>query len=129
MSAIATRECNLCVHFFNICRLRIHSEAMSALHTLQSAPNADAIIISDANSVFIECILQECGVDDVFRAVFTNPASFNSDGLLTVAWYHTHNCQLCNKTPHMCKGTYSRLVQPVAGTMGLLCRHYSQELH
>lgn len=96
---------NCCACKFLPVRLRIYSEALRALSAVQSAHHADAIIISDANSVFIECILEECGVADVFRAVFTNPASFNSEGLMTVTWHHTHSCQLCAATPHMCKGT------------------------
>ena len=77
---------------------------MKALDAVRAAPDADAIIISDANSIFIDCILQECGVADVFSTVLTNPASFNEEGLMTVAWHHTHTCQRCSATPNMCKG-------------------------
>ena len=88
----------------NLYRLKIHSEAMKALRAVKAAPDTDAIIISDANSVFIDCIVQECGVADVFRAVLTNPATFNSAGQLSVRWHHTHQCQRCKGTPNMCKG-------------------------
>jgi pyridoxal phosphate phosphatase PHOSPHO2 len=91
-----------------VCRLKIHREAMKALQVVRAAPDADAIIISDANSVFINTILQHCGVADVFSTVLTNPASFNNEGLMTVAWHHTHTCQLCAATPNMCKGTILR---------------------
>ena len=84
---------------------------MKALQAVRESPEADAIIMSDANSVFIECILQECGVADVFSAVLTNPASFNEDGLLTVAWYHTHNCRRCAEIPNMCKGVHRSLAR------------------
>ena len=87
-----------------LCRLRIHEEGTKALQAVRAAPNADAIIISDANSVFINTILEECGAADVFSAVLTNPASFNSKGLMSVEWHHTHTCQLCTATPNMCKG-------------------------
>ena len=90
-----------------MCRLKIHREVMKALQAVRAAPDADAIIISDANSVFINTILQHCGVADVFSAVLTNPASFNNEGLMTVAWHHTHTCQLCAATPNMCKGALS----------------------
>ena len=87
-----------------MCRLRVHGEGLRALEAVRTAPDADAIIISDANSVFIECILQECGVEDMFSSILTNPGSFNQEGLMTVAWHHTHTCQLCAGTPNMCKG-------------------------
>lgn len=86
-------------------RLKIHKQAIKALHAVKAAQDTDAIIVSDSNSVFIECIVQECGVADVFKAVLTNPASFSKDGLLSVAWHHTHSCQRCHHTPNMCKGT------------------------
>lgn len=85
-------------------RLQIYSQAVKAVRAVEAAQDADAIIISDSNSVFIDCILQECGVADVFSTVLTNPASFSSEGLLSVAWHHTHDCQRCKTTPHMCKG-------------------------
>ena len=74
------------------------------MRAVGAAPDVDAIIISDANSVFIDCIVEECGVKDVFGAVFTNPASFNNEGLMSVTRHHTHSCQRCRHTPNMCKG-------------------------
>ena len=93
---------------------------MKALRAVKAAANTDAIIISDANSVFIDCIVQECGVADVFRAVLTNPATFDSAGQLSVAWHHTHQCQRCRGTPNMCKG------EPYINipSLNLLCVHH-----
>ena len=110
------------------CRLRVHSEATKALHAVKAAANTDAIIISDANSVFIDCILQECGVADVFRTVLTNPATFSSGGQLSVAWHHTHHCQRCSGTPNMCKGGNPkdclRILFHVCFPLGTILRGY-----
>ena len=86
------------------CRLRIYDQAMTALRAVEAAEGTHAIIISDSNSVFIDCILQECGVAGVFRAVLSNPASFSSEGRLSASAHHSHHCQRCTTTPNMCKG-------------------------
>lgn len=115
---------------FGLCvscrRLKIHDQAMKSLHAVRAAQDTDAIIISDANSMFIECIVQECGVADVFRAVLTNPATFSNDGLLSVTGHHTHSCQRCRHTPHMCKGKFKSpsLVVSEDGS----CRYHSERL-
>lgn len=63
----------------------------------------DHIIISDANSVFIEHILQEKGLSAVIDEVFTNPAKFDENGCLTLKHYHTQDwCTL--STVNLCKG-------------------------
>ena len=90
------------IHFH---RLQIHAQALKALHAVGAAQHADAVVISDSNTQFIDCILGECGVRTVFRDVLSNPASFSADGLLSVAWHHTHSCARCQRTPNMCKGT------------------------
>lgn len=98
---------------------------MKAVQAVRAMSGADAIIISDANSVFIDCILEECGVKDVFINVFTNPASFNDDGLMSVTWYHTHSCLQCIKTPNMCKGIIVMMMIVVAGVVHFHCRYNS----
>lgn len=63
----------------------------------------NVIIISDANSVFIDCILQAYKVDNVINAVYTNPAEFSEEGLLSLQYYHTQDwCDL--STVNLCKG-------------------------
>lgn len=63
----------------------------------------EAIIISDANSVFIEHILESSGLQDRFSRVFTNPAKFNEHGQLEIEMYHVQNtCSL--STINLCKG-------------------------
>jgi pyridoxal phosphate phosphatase PHOSPHO2 len=64
--------------------------------------NANIIIISDANSVFIKDWLSYSSLTHVVERVYTNHAGYDEDGCLKIA-YHTNNfCLLCTK--NMCKG-------------------------
>ena len=64
---------------------------------------AEAIIISDANSVFIDHILSFHGLKDRINKVFTNPAKFNDEGCLQIEMYHVQDsCSLSNV--NLCKG-------------------------
>lgn len=64
---------------------------------------AEAIIISDANSVFINHILRHHGLHDRIHRVFTNPANFNDNGRLEIEMYHVQeSCSL--STINLCKG-------------------------
>ena len=63
----------------------------------------DTIIISDANSVFIKCLLEQRNLDSLVSQVFTNPAEYSSDGCLMIENYHTQDwCPL--STVNLCKG-------------------------
>lgn len=66
----------------------------------------DCIIISDANSFFINTILEQKGLEKVFTSIFTNPASFSSSGRLCVAHYHQHSHEKC--PVNMCKAKILR---------------------
>lgn len=85
-------------------QLRLYEQAMKAMTTVRDCQNSEAIVISDANTVFIECILQECGVRDVVKQVFSNPAQFEPNGRLSVKRYHSHSCGTCSRSPNLCKG-------------------------
>lgn len=65
----------------------------------------DAIIVSDANTLFISWILEAQGLGDAFHAVFSNQASIvaQSTGrdLLTILPHHSHTCSRC--PVNMCK--------------------------
>lgn len=53
--------------------------------------------------VFIEQILQQCGVNNVFSSVYTNPASFDADGCLSLKPFHQQDwCEI--SSVNMCKG-------------------------
>lgn len=55
----------------------------------------DCIIISDSNAIFIDWILKASNFCQVFNEVFTNPASFDGRGYLTVENFHAHSCAQC----------------------------------
>ncbi|XP_042300847.1 pyridoxal phosphate phosphatase PHOSPHO2 isoform X2 [Sceloporus undulatus] len=55
----------------------------------------DCIIISDSNAIFIDWILKASNVSQLFDEVFTNPASFDGGGYLTVQNCHIHDCAKC----------------------------------
>jgi pyridoxal phosphate phosphatase PHOSPHO2 len=75
-----------------------------ALRLLESLCNVEVIIISDANSVFIDIILSHHGLTETFKTVITNPAQFNEDGLLCVR-YHDESGHECDRCPvNLCKG-------------------------
>lgn len=65
--------------------------------------DCDLIIISDSNSIFIEEWLKYHGLSDSFTKVFTNPARFESNGLLTIQPYH-HQTECRLSSANLCKG-------------------------
>ena len=63
----------------------------------------DIIIISDANTVFIEYVLKHYNLHCLVSKVFSNPAKFDKDGCLLIENYHQQDwCSLC--TTNLCKG-------------------------
>lgn len=86
-------------------QLRLYEQAMKAVTAVRDCPNSEAIIISDANTIFIECILTESGMREVIKEVFSNPAQFDPDGRLRVWRYHSHSCRTCARSPNLCKGS------------------------
>jgi pyridoxal phosphate phosphatase PHOSPHO2 len=76
---------------------------------------ARQFIVSDANSFYIDVILQHHGISDCFDGVFTNPAEVITVGAstasqrLTVApfqpWDTPHDCKLCSV--NICKGAHN----------------------
>ncbi|NXU59394.1 PHOP1 phosphatase, partial [Turnix velox] len=61
----------------------------------------EVILISDANMFGIESSLRAAGVFSIFHKVFSNPASFDKRGYLTLGPYHSHKCLDC--PANMCK--------------------------
>ncbi|XP_064113282.1 probable phosphatase phospho2 isoform X1 [Macrobrachium nipponense] len=62
------------------------------------------IIISDSNVVFIDHILQNLGIRELFCNIFTNPAEFDENGCLHLQMYHHQDwCSLSTK--NLCKGS------------------------
>ena len=73
----------------------------------------ELIIISDANTVFIETILAANGISEIFSTIYTNPALFDDSECLRVTPFNqifnkngeVFECKtrICEK--NMCKGT------------------------
>jgi len=66
--------------------------------------NVDIIIISDSNTLFIEKILYDKDVDHFISDVYTNPAQFDSAGMLKIKPFGFQDwCPLSEK--NMCKAS------------------------
>ncbi|NWI36484.1 PHOP1 phosphatase, partial [Picathartes gymnocephalus] len=61
----------------------------------------ELVLISDANVFGIEAKLRAAGALSLFRKIFSNPASFDRRGFLTLGPYHSHKCLEC--PANMCK--------------------------
>jgi 2,3-diketo-5-methylthio-1-phosphopentane phosphatase len=63
----------------------------------------EMIIISDANSFFIQTFLEFHGLSESFTQLFTNPGSFDESGCLIIQEYHHQDwCDI--SAINMCKG-------------------------
>lgn len=66
----------------------------------------DILIISDANTIYIDEISHEKGIKGFITNVITNPAKYNQDGRLEIKRHTTsqdaHSCSRC--PPNLCKG-------------------------
>ncbi|XP_072417840.1 phosphoethanolamine/phosphocholine phosphatase-like [Chiloscyllium punctatum] len=67
----------------------------------ESSDLFECIIISDANTFFINSILQANGISNVFQKIYTNPACRDSTNTFVINPYHSHLCQECPN--NMCK--------------------------
>ncbi|XP_057716538.1 probable phosphatase phospho1 isoform X2 [Corythoichthys intestinalis] len=61
----------------------------------------EVVLVSDANTFFIEAWLRRSGARPLFHRIFSNPATFNRDGRLALRPFHAHECQRCPE--NMCK--------------------------
>ncbi len=65
--------------------------------------NGELIILSDANSYFIEHILGHNDLRKHFQEIFANPSRFDDKGNLVIVPYH-HNLECQLSTVNLCKG-------------------------
>ena len=76
---------------------------METLLKWLSEINAEVIIISDSNSCFINSSLKKNELLPYVSKVYTNPATFNANGVLEIEYYHVQDwCDL--STENLCKG-------------------------
>ncbi|EEY62506.1 pyridoxal phosphate phosphatase, putative [Phytophthora infestans T30-4] len=94
-----------------VARVPIQTHMLDALRLAAEIHSADVKIVSDANSVYIESMLEHHGLTQDVSEVITNPASFeleeNGCSRLRVRPYHgeayePHGCKWC--PTNMCKG-------------------------
>ncbi|XP_069760899.1 phosphoethanolamine/phosphocholine phosphatase-like [Narcine bancroftii] len=67
----------------------------------ESADLFECIIISDANTFFINSVLQANGLSSIFQKIYTNPSCFDNKNTFTISPYHSHMCEQC--PVNMCK--------------------------
>ncbi|GAB2269283.1 hypothetical protein Dimus_004208 [Dionaea muscipula] len=88
-------------------RIPIHPRVILAIKSAYAA-GCELRIVSDANRLFIETILNNLGLRDYFKEINTNPGYVDAEGRLRILPYHdftkcSHGCSnLC--PPNMCKG-------------------------
>ncbi|KAJ7079157.1 phosphatase phospho-type [Mycena belliarum] len=61
-----------------------HPAMVRAITNLKAAGNTTFLCLSNANSVYIDVILQDKGLTEMFDEVVTNPASWDPSGLLVL---------------------------------------------
>lgn len=82
--------------------IEISPPLMATCRAIAKSENADAVIISDANTLCIKRVLEKNGLAGVFKTVISNPTSFDNQDLLKIDYYHReHGCQRC--PPNLCK--------------------------
>lgn len=66
---------------------------------------AESLIVSDANRLFIDWILEKHGLKGDFKEIFTNPAEIR-ENFISLSPFHSHECASC--PTNMCKGKIVR---------------------
>ncbi|KAL8250093.1 hypothetical protein R6Q59_033786 [Mikania micrantha] len=94
-------------------RVPIHPRIVPAIKAAH-AFGCDLRVVSDANTFFIETVLNHLGIRDCFSEVNTNPGFVDDEGRLRILPYHdfhksSHGCSLC--PPNMCKGQIIERIQ------------------
>ncbi|KAL9225600.1 hypothetical protein vseg_001505 [Gypsophila vaccaria] len=88
-------------------RVPIHPRVVPAIKAAH-AIGCDLRIVSDANTFFIDTILNHLGIRDCFSEIHTNPSYVDEEGRLRIFPHHDfvkspHGC--CHPCPpNMCKG-------------------------
>lgn len=86
-------------------RIPIHPGALEAVRAARTA-GAEQRILSDANTVYIDAVLDDQQLCSAFAEVATNPARYEESGQLRVRAHQPpgapHGCELCPS--NLCKG-------------------------
>ncbi|XP_076958097.1 inorganic pyrophosphatase 2-like [Bidens hawaiensis] len=94
-------------------RVPIHPRIVPAIKAAH-ALGCDLRVVSDANTFYIETVLNHLGIGECFSEINTNPGFVDDDGKLRILPYHDfnispHGCSLC--PPNMCKGKIIERIQ------------------
>ncbi|GMI91776.1 phosphoethanolamine/phosphocholine phosphatase 1 [Hibiscus trionum] len=96
-------------------RTPIHPRIIEAIKSAY-ALGCDLKIVSDANTFFIEKILEHRGLKECFSEIHTNPSFVDEEGRLRIFPHHdftksSHGCVHPSCPPNMCKGTVIQKIQ------------------
>jgi len=85
-----------------------HPAMVRAVKNLKAAGQTTFLCLSNANSIFISTILEDKNLTDLFHEIITNPAEWESSGLLNLRRRvdpsgPQHSCKV-GCSPNMCKG-------------------------
>lgn len=58
----------------------------------------DVIIISGANTLFIQWLLEKNNLNDLVSNYYSNWAQFDEELVIKIKGHHTHDCDLCDKS-------------------------------
>ena len=56
----------------------------------------DFIIVSNSNSLFIQWIIERYDTLKNVKQIYTNPLSFDENGVAKIGVAHEHNCSKCD---------------------------------
>jgi len=80
------------------------TDAMQTCLKFLQEKSCHVIILSDANSIFIDNILKGSSAEKLVKKIVTNPAEFDPKGFLRISPYHA-NEDVCLRCPkNLCKG-------------------------
>ncbi|CAN7035230.1 hypothetical protein IGI04_032334 [Brassica rapa subsp. trilocularis] len=94
-------------------RIPIHPRVIPAIKSAH-ALGCELRIVSDANTFFIETIVEHLGISEYFSEINTNPGVVDEQGRLRISPYHdftksSHGCSRC--PPNMCKSLIIERIQ------------------
>ncbi|MFQ6639113.1 hypothetical protein Gotur_015083 [Gossypium turneri] len=96
-------------------RTPIHLQIIEAIKSAH-ALGCDLKIVSDANTFFIDTILEHHGLQECFSEINTNPGFVDEQGRLRIFPHHdftksSHGCDHPSCPPNMCKGIVIEKIQ------------------
>ena len=84
--------------------IKISPALTATCRAISKSENAEAVVISDANTFCIKRVLESNGLEGTFKHVISNPASFDNQDqdLFRIDYYHRdHGCPTC--PANLCK--------------------------